>query len=205
MLDAARQLFATRGYAATSVEAIAQQAGVSPQTFYTAFATKRGVAFALLDNMPAAADPKTLAKSLAVATTAQQQLALLVEYRMRLYAGSLDVLLALRATGFHEPDIGAVWTEGEERRRRNQQDLLEAWHAGGQLRPDVTRHQADDVLWALTGPDMYRLFVVERGWDRETYGDWLVSVLSGQLLSSRTDGAAAERPAPVKRRRPPRP
>ncbi|MGH3491995.1 MAG: TetR/AcrR family transcriptional regulator, partial [Sciscionella sp.] len=89
MLDAARQLFATRGYAATSVEAIAQGAGVSPQTFYTAFATKRGVLFALLDNMPDAADPKVLAESLAAATSAQQQLALLVEYRLRLYAGSL--------------------------------------------------------------------------------------------------------------------
>lgn len=184
MLGAARGQFAERGYAAATVEAIADAAGVSPQTFYTAFGSKRGVLFALLDEMSAAADPATLASALASAPESERQLALLVDYRLRLYAGSFDVLTAVRAAGAQDPDVAAVWSEGEARRRRNQQQLLSGWHARGDLRPDVTRRRADDILWALTGPDVYRLFVVERRWSRERFRDWLVDLLASELLDT---------------------
>lgn len=184
MLGAARHQFAEHGYLSTTVEAIAEAAGVSPQTFYTVFGSKRGVLFALLDEMPAAADPATLAAALASAPDAERQLALLVDYRLRLYAGSLDVLTAVRAAGGQDPDVAALWNEGEDRRRRNQQKLLSAWHAHGELRPSITRRQADDVLWALTGPDVYRLFVVERKWSRERFREWLVDMLAYELLKT---------------------
>jgi AcrR family transcriptional regulator len=184
MLGAARHQFAERGFSATTVEAIAEAAGVSPQTFYTAFGSKRGVLFALLDNMPAAADPAALAKTLAAAPDAKRQLALLVDYRLRLYAGSLDVLEAVRAAAAHDPDVAAVWSEGEERRRRNQQALLSSWHAQGDFRPGLTRRRADDVLWAMTGPDVYRLMVVERGWGRKAIRDWLVDLLTRELFTA---------------------
>lgn len=184
MLGAARRQFAERGFSATTVEAIAEAAGVSPQTFYTAFGSKRGALFALLDNMPSAADPAALAKALAAAPDAKRQLALLVDYRLRLYAGSLDVLEAVRAAAAHDPDVAAVWSEGEERRRRNQQALLSSWHARGDFRPGLTRRRADDVLWALTGPDVYRLMVVERGWGRKAIRDWLVDLLTRELFTA---------------------
>lgn len=183
ILDAARRCFREHGYLPTTVDAIAESAGVSPQTVYNVFGSKRGVLFALLDDMPAAADPAELAAALASAPDPKRQLALLVDYRLRLYAGSLDVLTAVRAAGAQDPDVGAVWTEGEERRRRNQQKLLSSWNARGALRPDVTRRRADHVLWAMTGPDVYRLFVVERKWSRETLRDWLVELLAHELLA----------------------
>lgn len=186
MLETARRQFAENGYAGTTVEAITEAAGVSPQTFYTAFGSKRGVLFALLDNMPASADPASLATAMASAPDAQRQLALLVDYRLRLYAGSLDVLEAVRAASAQDEDVAAVWREGEDRRRRNQQRLLSSWHAQGQLRPGITRRQADDILWALTGPDLYRLFAVERRWGRDAFRDWLVELLANELLAATT-------------------
>jgi AcrR family transcriptional regulator len=184
MLEAARSEFAAGGFPATTVEAIADAAGVSPQTFYNAFGSKRGVLFALLDAMPAAADPAALATALAEARDARRQLALLVDYRLRLYAAALDVLEAVRGAATHDPDVAAVWAEGEERRRRNQQKLLSSWRARGDLRAGLTRSRADDVLWALTGPDVYRLFVVERGWGRAAFRDWLVALLTHELLAA---------------------
>lgn len=186
MLATARREFATRGYTATTVETIADVAGVSPQTFYTAFGSKRGVLLALLDNMPAAADPAAVAADLASAPDAEHQIALLIDYRLRLYAGSLDVLMAVRAASSQDPDVAAVWAEGEERRRRNQQRLLSSWNAQGRLRPGMTRRQADDILWALTGPDVYMLFVVERRWTRDSLRDWLVGMTTRELLDTRS-------------------
>lgn len=184
MLAAARSQFAEHGYIATTVESIAEAAGVSPQTFYTAFGSKRGALLVLLDKMPAAADAGRLASDLAAAPNAQSELALLVDYRLRLYAGSLDVLTAVRAASAQDPDVASVWTEGEERRRRNQQKLLSSWYAQGRLRQDITRRQADDILWAMTGPDVYRLFIIERNWTRSAFRHWLVNLITRELLGS---------------------
>src|SRR5262245_753620 len=47
ILDAARRLFEEHGYTATSMAAIATEAGVALKTVYLAFETKRGVLLAL--------------------------------------------------------------------------------------------------------------------------------------------------------------
>src|SRR5580700_10907929 len=49
ILDAAQQLFAQRGYAASTVEAIAYGAGVAVDTVYAIFGSKREVLTSLLD------------------------------------------------------------------------------------------------------------------------------------------------------------
>src|SRR6266496_4226329 len=49
ILDAARGLFVERGYVATTIEAIASQAGVAVPTVYLAFGTKRALLVELLD------------------------------------------------------------------------------------------------------------------------------------------------------------
>src|SRR5689334_17444937 len=56
ILASARALFTSRGYAGTTIEAVAADAGVSPQTVYTAYKNKRGLLLALLDQMAVDAD-----------------------------------------------------------------------------------------------------------------------------------------------------
>lgn len=48
MLEAARALFVTNGYSRTSVESVAEAAGVGVATVYTYFETKEGLAAALI-------------------------------------------------------------------------------------------------------------------------------------------------------------
>src|SRR5260370_12067616 len=49
ILDTAQRLFTQRGYAATTMEVIASEAGVATDTVYAAFGTKAGVLHKLLD------------------------------------------------------------------------------------------------------------------------------------------------------------
>jgi len=49
ILRAARRLFAERGYAATSINDIAEEAGVAIQTIYARLGSKRGLLLALID------------------------------------------------------------------------------------------------------------------------------------------------------------
>src|SRR5215217_4849025 len=51
ILDAAQGLFETHGYGATTMDAIAAEAGVAPKTVYVAFATKSGLLRALWNHL----------------------------------------------------------------------------------------------------------------------------------------------------------
>src|SRR5215204_3120445 len=49
IVEAARQLFAERGYVGTTIEAIAQAAGVAGETVYATFGSKRAILARLVD------------------------------------------------------------------------------------------------------------------------------------------------------------
>jgi hypothetical protein len=70
----------------------------------------------------------------------------------------------------------------EARRRQRQGGLIGYLGEHGALRGDLTPEEATDVLWALTGYDLYRALVVERGWAAMRYETWLADVLSQRLL-----------------------
>jgi hypothetical protein len=50
------------------------------------------------------------------------------------------------------------------------------------LRPDLSPRMARDILWTLTGGDIYRMLVRERGWSSQKYQDWLADTLIQSLL-----------------------
>jgi AcrR family transcriptional regulator len=181
--DSARRLFAERGYGGTTIEAIARDAGVAPQTFYGIFGSKRAVLFELLDAVALDADAPALGQQLAAAAgDAHEQLRLLVDFRVRLFTQAADFLDVVRGARAVEPDLAATWEEGEERRRRAQAQLVRDWARTSQLRSGVTQKEAADVLWALTGPDVHRLFVTELRWPIARYRDWLTAHLRDAIL-----------------------
>jgi hypothetical protein len=53
----------------------------------------------------------------------------------------------------------------------------------GSLRPELDFKTARDVLWMLTGGDVYRMLVRERGWSSQEYQDWLADALVHSLLA----------------------
>lgn len=180
----ARRLFVRDGYAATSIEAIAGDAGVAVQTFYATYGSKRAVLQALLGELERAADLEGLGRALQGSEDPRGQLALVVDFNIRLFGQAGDVLGVLQAAGGTDPDLRSVWREGEDRRRQGQAPLVRKWARGGALRRGVTERRAADILWALTGPDTYRLFVEERGWPAAELGDWLWSTVEELLFEA---------------------
>ncbi|MBV9533939.1 MAG: helix-turn-helix transcriptional regulator, partial [Solirubrobacterales bacterium] len=68
ILRAARRLFAEHGYAATSINDIAEQAGVAIQTIYARLGSKRGMLLALIDLIDEEAGVGPLAETVTTAT-----------------------------------------------------------------------------------------------------------------------------------------
>ena len=72
--------------------------------------------------------------------------------------------------------------EGEQRRLRGVTPIVHSWAAAGALRQPLSERDAVDILCSLMGPDNYRLFVTERGWQPERYEKWLTATLKTLLL-----------------------
>lgn len=183
IVDAARQLFGRYGYGATSIERIANEASVAVPTVYAMFRSKRALLFALLDQADARADVAGLARDLqAAAGDPPKQLLRLVSFACRFYSQAADVVEIARGAGSTNEDLMALWREGEERRLRGQAPLVDVWAGGGALRKELSAGDALDILWAMTGADHYRLFVVERNWSADCYEAWLGETLQRLLL-----------------------
>jgi AcrR family transcriptional regulator len=174
----ARRLFAEHGYGATSIEAIAREAGASVPSFYATYGSKRAVLFALLDAADAQADVASLQRSLrSAAGQSREQLRLLVSFAVGFYQQSADLIEIARNASRSEADLEALWKEGEARRLKGQKPVVHAWAASGVLCEGLQESDALDILWSLTGPDHYRLLVTERRWPPETYQAWLTRSL----------------------------
>ena len=178
-----RALFAQLGYGATSIEAIANHAGVAVPTFYATYGSKRALLFALLDSADAQANVVELVDSLRdAARDPRRQIYLLVSFNRRFYQQAADLIEVARSAGTMEPDLAALWAEGEQRRLLGVTPIVHSWVAAGALRQSLSERDALDILWSLTGPDNYRLFVTERGWPPEKYEKWLAITLKTLLL-----------------------
>ena len=181
----ARKLFVRQGYAATTIDAIASDAGVAVQTFYATFGSKRAVLLAILDGIEREADLPGLLNALRdAASNPRWQLRHIVDFNARLFLRTVDVLEVVRAAGTADADLVSLWREGEGRRRAGQTPLVREWARSGALRQGLRPTDAADILWALTGPDTYRLFVTESGWSVSRYRKWLFSTLEQLLFNA---------------------
>lgn len=180
---AGRKLFAEQGYAATTIEAIAREAGVAVQTIYATFGSKRAVLLTLLDTMEQEGGVAQLQVDLAGATGEPHlQIRHWVLFTRRFFERGRDLLDIARDAAATEPDVAAHVQEGERRRREGAAALSRSWAAAGALRPGLQEKTAADIVWAMLSPELFRLLVVESGWSGEEYESWLVTELTAQLL-----------------------
>ena len=57
--------------------------------------------------------------------------------------------------------------------------------ANGPLRDGRTVEAAGETVWLLTSAEVYRLLMVDRGWPRDRYEQWLGDTLIALLLPVR--------------------
>ncbi len=63
------------------------------------------------------------------------------------------------------------------------------------LRPELDHGTTRDIFWMLTGRDVYRMLVRERGWSSQKYQDWLADTLVHSLLTPGRANPARSRAA----------
>lgn len=187
IVEAARELFLARGYAATTMSDVAAAAGVAPATANAAFGGKVGLLKRLID-ITIAGDGADLsvaqrdaAQAIVTETDARQQcrmMGLLVADIHQRLAPVVDVLQQASGVDDEARRLAAAWSR---RRREDMVGFVEAFAADA-LRPGVDVERGTDVVWALTEHRLFIGLVVERGWSPDDYADWLGEQLAAALL-----------------------
>lgn len=182
ILAATRELFATRGYAGTTIEAIAEIAEVSPKTVSAVFGSKRGILAELINPDAFSARVQQLLDELRAAPEPSQRLSLVAQITRRAYEPLVLELELLRTAGAVSPELADLARQIGARRRENQARMIAYLREQRALRHGLPPEEATDVLWALTSYDLYRMLVVEQQWSPERYETWLAHLLVQHLL-----------------------
>ncbi|GLY66387.1 TetR/AcrR family transcriptional regulator [Amycolatopsis taiwanensis] len=202
MLAAARELFTTRGYAQTTMKAIADQAGMAVQTLYFTFATKRAILSELLD-VEIAGDTEPIATmdrpwfAAAVAAPPAEQIRLQVAEAGTIYARVSPLLEVIRSAAATDPELAELWRTNITQRHLVQLRLAEALATKTHLRAGITVARAAEVALAVLAPETYWLLVHERGWTNAEWESWATDALTLQLLPTGPPrGDTGEAPGP---------
>lgn len=185
ILDAAAALFVEKGYAGTSVRAVAEAAGVAPDTVYATFGTKVRVLTAIIDTRLAPQGEANVmdrpaARQVRDAPDQRAQLRAFARDMVSVSARVRPIYEVLRAAATSEPEVAEVFAEMERNRFDNMARFAGWLGERGPLPTDPTR--AAEAIWVLASPDVARMLCDVRGWSDDEYAAWLESMLADALL-----------------------
>jgi AcrR family transcriptional regulator len=182
ILDAALSLFESHGYGATSVASIAREAGVVPETIYAGLGSKRGIVDALIER----AVPPQIVGALGAEWTARAgdpaaQLDVIAHFSTTFWTQN-DPLATVFRQGTGDAEIGEEWSKRQALRRGLFGSFLADWPIDA-FRAGLSPAEAGQILWALSGDELFHLLVRECGWLAEGFETWLAGALKRELLA----------------------
>ncbi len=188
IVASASHLFIAQGYGATSIDAIAEAAGVSRKTVFTAVGGKAEMLALALDWAVAGDDePIPLAKRPdVIALLHLDDPADVLDAWARVItdidARVADLYGALESAAGVDASAQTLHTRLQAQRRKGAQAVLDAVSGLGALRDGLTRPQAVDLACLFSEPVMYRRLVGDHRWSRARFERWLCTTLREQLL-----------------------
>ena len=189
ILRAAYALFLQGGYASTTVARVAAEAGVSVDTVYDVFGSKRGLLAAVMDvnvggdDEPVAVLDRELPQRMRAEQDQRTQIAMFASGM----AGELERMRplddVLRSAAAADPDVAAARHEQNDVQRHAAMTDVVSWvRARGPLRAGLDEATAADVVCTLASPEVHHMLLETRGWTRRQYQGWLNDALEAALL-----------------------
>jgi AcrR family transcriptional regulator len=187
--EAARGLFFKRGYVGTTMEEIANEAGVSKESVYSIFGNKQGVLAFLLDasvggkEFPLPLIEQSAAQAIMQERDPRRQIDRIAQACGEILSRAAPVYAIMRTAANVEPEIQKRVRQLHRERLENMTSFYRQVAANGPLRKGMDEKRAGEMVWALTSPELFNLLVIESGWSREKYSQWLADILTRVLLS----------------------
>lgn len=182
ILKAAKKLFQNKGFDRVTIGMLAKAAEVSMPTIYAVFKSKRGVLQALIDE---ALPPEQFAELVDGSMNEQsprKRLNITAKLSRQIYDAERGLMDILRGASVVAPEFKELEQKREQRRYERQGEYVKKLMKDRALVKGLTIQKARDILWTLTGRDMYRMLVIERAWSSAAYEKWLGKALVESLL-----------------------
>lgn len=188
ILEAARKLFFERGYSGATIEAIAIEAGVAPETVYAIYKNKITILKKLVDVTLVGDDaPVPLLKRPNILSNLQNDdpKDLLQTFAVDMYeimTRMSPIFALLRSTAKNDPEIASLQQKLLTGRLGGMQVVTERIASIGPLRSGLSPAKAAATVWALSSAEVFQLLTVDLGWEKERYAAWLSDSLIRLLL-----------------------
>lgn len=188
IIAAAADLFAENGYAGTTLESIATQAGVVVQTIYNSIGPKSSVLSAVLDQAaqgPEAPRPvPAFMRERADATgDAAELIGVLADWFAEAQPRTVEIHRTIRQAAAHDEAIAKLEEQRATQRFRN---YLQAAQQLA-MRPRSVTLPPEDIaatIWSIGHPQVYRFLTERAGWDLDHYRHWVEQSLIAALTEA---------------------
>lgn len=188
ILEAAQRLFERDGYVATTIAAIAREAGVSQKTVYLAFESKSGLLRAVWhlllrgDAGEAPMSQRPFYEELLAEPDAARQLRILARNSRQVKERSGRLLAVIRSAAHADADSAALWDRIQTEFYEMQPLIIDSLRRKKALRRGLDPVRAADLLWTLNHPEVWLLLVHERGWTPAEWEKWFAAAAASALL-----------------------
>jgi AcrR family transcriptional regulator len=183
IVDAARELFAERGYFATKVDDIAAEARVAPATVYAVTGGKQNLLNILitawttdpivertLSQVDTSTDPAAIIREVASASRTMRE-------------AYVDVIRVMLATAPHDQAVAQQEQAATAVYRAALVPIAERLVQLGGLQPGINTADAVDLLWFYFGYSSYLTLTADNGWSYDHAERWLADQATAALLS----------------------
>jgi AcrR family transcriptional regulator len=179
ILSAARRLFLERSYAAATMTAIAQTAGIALDTVYAAVGKKPALFRLLIETAISGSDEavpaeeRAYVRAIRAEADAAQKLHLYAAALRRIQPRLAPLIRVLQGAASLDPELDELWQEISHRRAKNMRMFAKELAGTGRLRAGLSIAKVADIIWSMNSPEFYLLLVQQCRWSPKEYEHWL--------------------------------
>jgi AcrR family transcriptional regulator/predicted GNAT family acetyltransferase len=188
IVAAAAELFVQQGYAATTIDAVADRAGVGRKTVFSSVGSK-GTLLKLAwdwalagDDEPVPMTERPAVQAMLVERDPRRLVRMWADMLQDLGSRALPIGSVLLAAADVDAEVRALRDAIHRETLAGATAFVTHLAETGGLRPGMSVERAADACWALVNSLLQHLLVTERGWSHPEYREWFVRVASTTLL-----------------------
>ena len=188
IVTAAHDLFLAQGYAATTIDGIAEAAHVSRRTVFNSVGGKAALLklafdWAIVgDDEPIALADRPAIKAILAESDPRRALMLWVRTVAQVTARTAPLGEVLTAAADIDPAAAELLAEASRNRMSGATAFIQYLASLDGLAAGMTEQRAAELCWAFTDGHLYRLLVAQRGWSTADFNQWLSGSLAAALL-----------------------
>jgi AcrR family transcriptional regulator len=188
IVDAARDLFVGQGYAATTLDQIAAEAGVAVQTVYFHYGNKASVlkevvdVLAVGDDAPVPLLDRPWVGRFRAEPDGRRALAIWLRQARDIFVRTTPIMRVVRDAAGTDADMARQYETSQQQRYTVQRILMGYLADKHALRQRLSADRAADIVFALVSQETYQLFTVARGWTPQQWERWTLDTLATTIL-----------------------